>query len=746
MQPPQNINEKPTPSVSQKVEALLTNMSIEEKAGQMTQVALDLLLEGEMYKPESPHRFDTKKLNTAFQKYKVGSVLNIAGQPYTRARWIEIIAKIQSAALAQPNKIPVLYGIDAIHGTNFTLGATLFPQPIGMAASWNPTLVEKAAEITAYETRASGIPWNFSPALDVSRTSLWPRLWESFGEDVLLNTVLGKAMVNGYQGKNLKDKTKVAACLKHFLGYGMPLSGKDRTPAWIPERYLREYYIPPFQAAIKNGAASIMVNSSEINVITVHASKLLLTDILRKELNFKGLLVTDWEDIKFLHTRHKVAETPKHAVKIAIEAGIDMSMVPDDYSFTELLVELVNEGTIPEQRLDESVRRILKLKYDLGLFDQANTASDFSYPEFASKASRKVALELARESITLLKNDGQQLPLKKNQKILVIGPTANSIKALNGGWTCTWQGDQSDEFITNRPTILQAIENRIGSENVFHIPSTSEETAAQISEILANNSDIQHILLCLGEQPYTEFFGNIDDLDLPEEQVALAKAAIATGKPLTLILVQGRPRIITSLEKDIKSILLAYLPGNEGADAIADIVFGDYNPNGKLPYTYPRHSNALITYDRKQSDDISMKGEPISYNPLFEFGTGQSYTQFEYSSLKLDKTVSTQSDELNIQVTVSNTGKVAGKEVVQLYVKDHYASITPPAKRLKSFKKISLPAGKSETVHFQIKAKDLEFVGQENQWISEAGKFSVLVGNLGEDFQLISNQNLEVKI
>lgn len=713
-------------------------MSLKEKVGQMTQLTLDVILEGEIYHAKLPHRLEQVSLKKAIIEYGVGSILNTPGIPLTRTEWIELIGTIQQTAIKETRLgIPVLYGIDAIHGVNYTVDATLFPQQINMAASFNPDLVKAAASITAYETRASGIPWNFSPVLDVCRHPLWPRLWETFGEDVYLVNEMGLAMLEGFQDNQIDNPYKVGACLKHFLGYGMPLNGKDRTPAWIPERFLREYFLPPFEAAIKAGAASIMINSGEINGIPVHASKQILTDLLRDELGFKGLVVTDWEDIKYLHSRHRIASSDKEAIRLAIEAGIDMSMVPDDFTFSDLLLELIEEGSISESRINESVKRILALKQKLGLFENPGLSPTADYQLFGSETHAKFALQLAQESIVLLKNKNQQLPLSKDAKVLVTGFAANNIKHLNGGWTETWQGDRADEFIKNKPTLLQAIKDKIGTEQVHFVEGTTFDEMTSLREAINAAKDSDHIVLCLGENTYCEFHGNIDDLNLPDAQIEFAKVMIATGKPVTLVLLQGRPRLITPIAEDIDNIICGFYPGNEGGRALADIIFGDQNPSGKLPITYPKHAHGLVTYDRKNSEISSIQGSKICYDPLFEFGDGLSYTTFEYSNLILSKTKMTKKDTLDIMVNVKNTGDRIGKETVLLFVRDEYASITPSVKRLRGFNKIELEAGEQTMVRFQLKKEDLSFVGIENEWLCEAGDFTVMVGGLSTMFELV---------
>lgn len=728
-------------SITQKVEALLATMSVMEKAGQMTQITLDMLLEGAVYQVKVPHQINTEKLKTALVKYQVGSILNVAGIPYTREEWLELLSVIQSTITSESRlRVPIIYGIDAVHGANYTIGATLFPQQIGMAASWNPVLVEEAARITAYETRACGIPWNFSPVLDVCRQPLWSRMWETFGEDVYLGNVLGRAMVRGYQNTDVSHPERVAACLKHFLGYGMPLNGKDRTPAWIPERFLREYYLPPFREAIVAGAKTIMVNSAEINGIPVHVNYRLLTDILRNELGFTGVIVTDWEDIKYLHSRHRVAESHKEAVRMAIEAGVDMSMVPDDFSFTEHLVELVEEGSLSESRLDESVRRILQLKYELGLFEQAIPAKARSYPQFGSEAHRQVAQQLAEESITLVKNDDQQLPWTQDQHILVTGCTAHSMRFLNGGWSYTWQGERTDDYTPGELTVLDALRAQLGTTQVSYVPGCTFDALLDVSEAIARAKQADRILLCLGEEPYAEFHGNTNDLNLPPAQIQLAEAMIKTGKPVTLLLLEGRPRIISAFADELKSILLAYLPGNQGGKAIANVLLGKVNPSGKLPFTYPRHTNALVTYDHKYAEINPIQGSLTSYDPQFSFGSGLSYTQFSYSELKLNTPQLNLGDILQVSIVVTNSGTRQGTEVVQLYLRDEYASITPSYRRLKRFQKIKLEAGAHKTLSFELIPTDLQFVGTDNTWIAEPGTFTVMIHDQEISFELMPDK------
>lgn len=723
--------------IESRIDKLLSQMTLEEKIGQMTQVTIDVISAEDGKQIKEPHEIDSAKLRKAIVTYNVGSILNVAVHAYTREHWFEIISVIQKMATESTRlHIPILYGIDAIHGATYTQKATLFPQQIGLAATFNPKLAEQAASITAYETRASYIPWNFSPVLDLGRQPLWPRFWETFGEDVFLAKTMGSAMIHGYEGDDISDKYKVASCMKHYMGYSAPLSGKDRTPAWIPENYIREYYLPTFEAAIKAGAHTIMINSGEVNGTPVHADHHILTDILRNELKFKGIAVSDWEDIKRLYTTLHVASSPKEAVKMAVMAGVDMSMVPLDFTFYDYLLELAKDGEVPHSRIDEAVRRILRVKMELGLFEHPYyPASD--YPKFGSEEHRLASLEAARESITLLKNDNSVLPLPKTAKVLVTGFAANSMRCLNGGWTYTWQGQLTDEYAAYKSTILEAIQAKIGEKNVMYVEGTGYDSLRDINNALQLAKSADYIVLCLGELSYTEQMGNITDLYLPDAQVEFAKKLAATGKPVVLILTEGRPRIISKFADAMKGILQAYLPGNEGGLAIADILFGDVNPSGKLSCTYPRYPNDLTPYDHKYNEDSNDSSTSnTSFNPQFPFGFGLSYTTFSYANLKMSNTTFGIKDQLQFSVEVTNTGKVKGKEVVQLYICDLVASITPPVKRLRGFDKIDLDPGQTKNVTFNITTDDLAFVGKDLKWVTEPGGFVAIIGNLKGKFTI----------
>ena len=736
----------PNPEAARKAGELLAKMTLEEKVGQMTQLEISMVSAGR----NQEIRIDPAKLEKAVVKYGVGSILNVADQALTLDRWHETIRQIQDAAGRTRLKIPVLYGIDTIHGANYVQGSTLFPQPLAMAATWNPELMMKGSEVAALETRAAGIPWTFSPVLDIGRQPLWPRLWETYGEDPYLVSVMGVASVRGYEGADVSSPERVAACLKHYMGYGLPLSGRDRTPAWIPEIYLREYVLPPFKAAVEAGARTVMINSGEINGVPVHVSHFILTDILRKELGFKGVAVSDWEDIKKLVNIHRVAATEKEATRMSVLAGVDMSMVPSDYSFADHLVALVREGAVPQSRIDEAVRRILTLKFELGLFadpmPNATLRAKFGTPE-----SRRASLDSAREAMTLLKNTNNLLPLDKNRKVLVTGPTADSLVSLNNGWSYVWQGSEESLYPKDRPTIRAAVEAKVGRANMTYVPGTrivrsgsgpsnvtptdtDQEVDIAAAARAAREADV--VILCLGEGSYTETPGNITDLTLPEPQLKLAEAIAAAGKPVVFVLVEGRPRIINRIEGAAGAILMAYNPGNEGGQAVADVLFGDHNPAGRLPFTYPRHPNALLSYDHKSYENENTTFGLTPFNPQFQFGHGLSYTTFKYGDLRLGRKTLGERDNLSVSVTVTNTGRRAGAEVVQLYVRDLVASITPPDRRLRRFAKIHLEPGQSRTLTFELEREDLSYIGQNNRPVVEPGDFEVLVGGLTEKFTL----------
>ena len=723
---------KPASALDQKVDSLIAKMTLEEKVGQMTEVTSDVV----STTTNGAHQIDADKIKEAILKYHVGSILNVSGHAYDRKHWYEVISAIQAEAAQDRLKIPVIYGIDAIHGVTYTLGSTLFPQEIGMAATFNRLLAYKAGTITAYETRASYIPWNYSPVLDLGKMPLWPRIYETLGEDPYLIKTMGASIIHGYQGSDVGDKYHVAACMKHYLGYGDPLDGKDRTPAWIPDRYMREYFLPPFIEAVKEGAKTVMINSGEINGVPIHASHYMLTDVLRGELHFEGIAVSDWRDIEYLHDRHHIAATQKDAVMIAVNAGVDMSMVPYEYSFYNYLIELVNEGKVPMARINQAVHRILKVKYELGLFDRPVGNPD-DYPKFGSEEFRKVSLQAATESITLLKNNNNVLPLKKTMKVLVTGPTANTMQGLDGGWSYTWQGDQSDSFAANKNTILKAIQQKIGKDNVTFLPGATYDSLQNVNDVVKAAKNADAIVLCLGELSYAENVGNIDDLNLPWAQTELALQLAATGKPIILVLAEGRPRVVTEAESHSSATMMAYLSGNEGGDALADILFGDANPSGRLPVTYPRYANALVNYYRKNLENGN-SDDKHGYNPLYEFGTGLSYTTFSYSNLHLSQPDLKDGETITVTVDVKNSGARDGKESVLMYTQEEYASITPDFKRLRAYDKIDLKAGETKTVTFKITPKDIAFVNDLSKTVTEAGEFKVMIGDQSQSFNYIS--------
>jgi beta-glucosidase len=735
------------------IERLIQKMTVEEKVGQMAQITLDVIGKGaSRYESVEPVVLDKNEAQKALVKYHIGSILNTANnRARTPEAWYKIISDIQNIAMKQTRvKIPVLYGVDGVHGATYTAGATMFPQQIAQAATFNRQLVRRGAEITAYELRASSIPWNFSPVLDLGADPRFPRQWETFGEDPYLVTELGLAMVKGMEGddSNVSHPERVATSLKHFLGYMVPVSGKDRTPAYISEQALREYHLPPFKAAIEAGSHSVMINSGIINGVPVHANHAILTKLLKEELGFKGLVVTDWGDIKNLHTRDRIAKDHKEAIMIAINAGIDMSMIAYNYEvFCDNLVALVKEGKVSEERINDAVRRILWVKYELGLFEKPTTHFK-NYPKFGSKEFENEAYKTAAEAITLLKNENNILPLSKTTKVLVTGPNANSMRTLNGAWSYSWQGEKAEEFTERYNTILEAVQKEIGAANVSYVPGVTykkdgkyfEEYADKMDEAVAAARNADVVLLCVGENTYTETPGNMSDLYLSDLQTELARKLIAAGKPVVLILNEGRPRVISKFESQIPAVVQTYLPGNFGGDALADILFGDVNPSGKLPYTYPSYPNSIITYNHKPSESRDtvegMYNYSADYNPQYEFGHGLSYTTFAYSNLKLNNNVLRADGKLTISVDVSNTGSREGQETVLLYISDLFATmITPDVKRLRGFDKINLKPGETKTVSFTIAPDDIAYVNLENKRITEAGEFKVQIADQTVNFE-----------
>jgi beta-glucosidase len=709
------------------VEKLLAQMTLKEKIGQMTQLEIGMVTDG----MDQAIRINSEKLHKAVADYGVGSILNVHDQALSEEKWHEIIRAIQEEAKKTRLHVPVLYGIDTIHGPNYIAEGTLFPQPLAMAATWNPELMLRGSQIAAAETRKAGIPWSFSPVLDAGRQPLWSRLWETFGEDTYLATVMGVATVRGYEGSDLSSPASVSASLKHYMGYSYPTTGGDRSPALIPENTLREYFLPTFAAAVKAGAHTVMVNSGEVNGIPGHANGYLLKDILRGELGLQGFVVSDWMDIKKLVGVHHVAANEKEATRMAVLAGIDMSMVPSDYSFSNLLLELAQEGRVPASRIDEAVRRILTVKYQLGLFDDPLRGID-SKTVIGSPESRHASLEAARESITLLKNENHTLPLAKTARVLVTGPDADSLIPLDNGWSYTWQGNRESAYPKDHATILKAIQEKIGAANVTYVPGTTYNKEVDIAKAADAAAKADAVVLCLGELAYAETPGNIPDLTLPDAQLNLALRVLETKKPVILLLTEGRPRIISRIADSANAIVMAYNPGNEGGPAIADVLFGDVNPSGKLPITYPRSPNRLFTYDHKVFEGEDGGAMPP---PQFEFGSGLSYTSFSYSDLRVAPATVSGSGIVRVEVTVKNSGSRAGKEVVQLYLNERFASVTPPLKRLKRFAKVLLQPGESRQVFFELTSDDLSFIGADNKRVVEPGVFDVKIGGLQQTFE-----------
>ena len=737
------------PEIEANIQNWLKKMTIEEKIGQMCEITIDVVTDFEASQKDG-FTLDKAKLDTVIGKYKVGSLLNVPlsiAQP--KEKWAEAIRQIQELSMKEIG-IPCIYGVDQIHGTTYTLDGTLFPQGVNMGATFNRDLVKREAEISAYETKAGCIPWTYAPVVDLGRDPRWSRMWENYGEDCYVNAEMGKASVIGFQGEdpNHIGKYNVAACMKHYMGYGVPVSGKDRTPSSISRSDMREKHFAPYLAAVRQGALSVMVNSGVDNGMPFHANREFLTQWLKEDLNWDGLVVTDWADINNLCTRDHIAATKKEAIKIAINAGIDMSMVPYEVSFCDYLKELVEEGEVPMSRIDDAVARVLRLKYRLGLFDKPYWSTG-DYPEFGSKEFADVALQAAEESEVLLKNEGGILPLAKGKKILLAGPNANSMRCLNGGWSYSWQGHRADECAQAYNTIYEALCNKFGKENILYEPGVTyapykndnwwEENVPEIEKSVAAAQNADVIIACIGENSYCETPGNLTDLNLSANQQDLVKALAETGKPVILILNEGRPRLIKDIEPLAKAVINIMLPGNYGGDALANLLAGDANFSAKMPYTYPRHINALATYDYKPCENIGQMSGNYNYDSVMDiqwpFGFGLSYTTYKYSNLKVDKAQFTADDELTFTVDVTNTGSVAGKESVLLYSKDLVASSTPDNIRLRNFEKISLNPGETKTVTMKLKGSDLAFVNYYGQWTLEKGDFKVKCGDQWIDLQ-----------
>jgi beta-glucosidase len=724
-------------TIATKVNAMVKQMTLEEKVGQMAQVSIESL--GAL--KNSTFLFNADKFKDAVVNYKIGSILNTPGLQ-AAAQWNTIIEQIQNATKETRMKIPVLYGLDDNHGVNYVAGATLFPQEIGQAATWNRNLIYNAGIITAYESRAASVPWTFSPVLDLGTNPEWPRIWEDYGEDPYLGGELGVQFIKGVQDP-LGSKEKLAVSVKHYMDYSDPKSGHDRTDSWIPENYLREYHLPAFRKAVEAGARTVMVNSALINGIPTHINKHILTDILKNELGFTGFIVSDWQDIENVYRRDHITKDIKGAIMLAINAGIDMSMIPYDYKeFCTDLIALVKEGKVSTSRIDDAVTRILRVKEELKIFETPVTYVK-DYPKFGSAEFGKAAYNTAAESITLLKNMNNVLPLPKTAKVLVTGPNANSMRTLNGGWTYTWQGEKTDEYAEKYNTILEAVQKKFGPSNVIYEKGVGynmsgkyyEDSVVDIDAAVKAATGVDYILLCIGENSYTETPGNLNDLTLSGNQLLLAHAMIKTGKPVIFLLNEGRPRIISSIEPGAAAILDLYLPSNYGADALADLLTGDINPSGKLPITYPSFTNALVGYIHKPSEG---NGNPQGgdYFPQFEFGYGLSYTTFEYSNFSINKKDFSPAETATISVTVKNSGKLQGKEIVQLYSSQLIASLSPDVKRLRGFEKVDLKPGESKTITFQLPLKNLAFVNPDNKRTLEAGDFKIQIGKESTTFNV----------
>ena len=729
-----------------KIEKQLARMTLDEKVGQMLELNLDIMGQRDA---NGQWQLNEQMLDTTIQKYKIGSILNA---PATRAasveQWQKWIRLIQQKSI-QYTGIPDVYGLDHNHGVTYTQGGTLFPQPINLGASFNTELAREMAEVTAYESRAANCPWVYNPVVDLGRDPRWPRIWESFGEDAVVNSKMVVAEIKGYQGDNPNHlgRYHVGTSTKHYMAYGAPWTGKDRTPAYVSPQMLREKYFEPFRQAAMAGTLTMMVNSASINGVPVHASYELLTKWLKEDLQWDGMLVTDWADINNLFQREHVAKDKKDAIRLAINAGIDMSMDPYSVDFCILLKELVQEGKVPMSRIDDAVRRILRLKYRLGLFDEPNTGGK-GYEKFGSQEFAQKSLRAAEESIVLLKNEGSILPLapaSQQKKILLTGPNANQMRCLHGGWSYTWQGSGAEDLAAKYNTIYEALCNKYGKGNIILEQGVTynergqyyEENEPQIERAVSAAQQADIIIACIGENSYTETPGNLNDLWLSENQRNLVKALAKTGKPVILVLNEGRPRLIADIEPLAKAVLHIFLPGNYGADALANLLSGEANFSAKMPYTYPREINSLNTYDNKVSEEVGTMAGAYNYDAKvslqWPFGYGLSYTTFDYANLRVDKTSFTADDVLTVTVDVKNTGNRAGKEAVLLYSSDLIASIVPDNRRLRDFTKVALAPGETKTVTFQLPAKELAFVGADGRWTLEEGDFTLKVGKLTQN-------------
>ena len=734
---------KSDPKIEAQVEQTLKKLTLEEKIGQMMELVTDLFGANDK---NGVFYIDEHKTDSILSRYKIGSILNAPNTcAPTAKQWEKYIAQIQKISMKRIG-IPCVFGLDQNHGSTYTQGGTLFPQNINVAATFNREIARRSAEATAYETRAVSVPWTYSPTVDRGREARWPRIWENFGEDCYLSSEMGKAMVYGFQGEdpNNIDQYHIATSMKHFMGYGVPWTGKDRTPAYISPADLREKHFAPFLAGLQAGALTVMVNSASVNGVPMHANKEFLTGWLKEETGWEGVLITDWADINNLYTREMVAKDKKDALRIAINAGIDMIMEPYSCDACGYLVELVKEGKIPMSRIDDACRRVLRMKYRLDLFKNP-TQKLKNYPKFGGEEFAKLALEGATESMVLLKNEGNILPLQHGKKILLTGPNANQMRCLNGGWSYTWQGHRADEFAGKYNTIYEAFCNEYGKENVILNQGVTynekgkywEENEPQIQEAVAAAKDADVIVACIGENSYTETPGNLTDLWLSENQRNLVKALAQTGKPVILVLNEGRPRLIADIEPLAQGIINILIPGNMGGDALANLVSGKSNFSGKMPYTYPKEINSLANYDFKKSEEVGTMEGAYDYNAKITqqwgFGYGLSYTSYKYSNLKVSQSDFRHGDIIKVSVDVKNTGKVAGKESVLLFSSDLIASVVPDGRRLRAFDKVELQPGETKTMTFELKADDLAFVGWNGKWRLEEGDFKLMIADQSAD-------------
>lgn len=734
---------KSDPKIEAQVEQTLKKLTLEEKIGQMMELVTDLFGANDK---NGVFYIDEHKTDSILSRYKIGSILNAPNTcAPTAKQWEKYIAQIQKISMKRIG-IPCVFGLDQNHGSTYTQGGTLFPQNINVAATFNREIARRSAEATAYETRAVSIPWTYSPTVDLGRDARWPRIWENFGEDCYLSSEMGKAMVYGFQGEdpNNIDQYHIATSMKHFMGYGVPWTGKDRTPAYISPADLREKHFAPFLAGLQAGALTVMVNSASVNGVPMHANKEFLTGWLKEETGWDGVLITDWADINNLYTREMVAKDKKDALRIAINAGIDMIMEPYSCDACGYLVELVKEGKIPMSRIDDACRRVLRMKYRLDLFKNP-TQKLKNYPKFGGEEFAKLALEGATESMVLLKNEGNILPLQHGKKILLTGPNANQMRCLDGGWSYTWQGHRADEFAGKYNTIYEAFCNEYGKENVILNQGVTynekgkywEENEPQIQEAVAAAKDADVIVACIGENSYTETPGNLTDLWLSENQRNLVKALAQTGKPVILVLNEGRPRLIADIEPLAQGIINILIPGNMGGDALANLVSGKSNFSGKMPYTYPKEINSLANYDFKKSEEVGTMEGAYDYNAKITqqwgFGYGLSYTSYKYSNLKVSQSDFRHGDIIKVSVDVKNTGKVAGKESVLLFSSDLIASMVPDGRRLRAFDKVELQPGETKTMTFELKADDLAFVGWNGKWRLEEGDFKLMIADQSAD-------------